>query len=104
MIAKLSHLCARLPIYAASTYTKGMISMSEPMKREVADMCEYTAAIAEKNRQKGREEGWAEGRAEEKLDAIQRLLRKGFDREMVISLGYSTEEYEKAEQRLSVQK
>lgn len=80
------------------------LSMSEPMKREVADMCEYTAAIAEKNRQKGREEGWAEGRAEEKLDAIQRLLKKGFDREMVISLGYSMEEYEKAEQRLSVKK
>ncbi len=100
MIAKLSHLCARLPIYAANTYTKGMISMSEPMKREVADMCEYTAAIAEKNRQKG----LAEGRAEEKLDAIQRLLRKGFDRNMVLSLGYSKEEYEKAEQRLSVQK
>ena len=43
-----------------------------------------------------------EGRAEERLQTIQRFIEKGFDKNFVLSMGYSEEEYEQAEQSLLI--
>ena len=82
--------------------TKHHLLMTDPIKKEVLEMCEYTTAIAEKNLNKGRAEGRVEGREEERLHAIRRMIKKDFDKEVILSLGYSMEEYEKAEQELLV--
>ena len=41
-------------------------------------------------------------RSEERLDAIQRMIRKSYSKEEILDLGYSEEEYKKAEQGLLV--
>ena len=41
-------------------------------------------------------------RSEERLDVIQRMIRKNYSKEEILDLGYSEEEYEKAEQELLV--
>ena len=43
-------------------------------------------------------EGLQEGRQEERIDAIQRLKKKGFDQQAILDLGYTEEEYETAGQ------
>ena len=44
-------------------------------------------------------EGLQEGRQEERIDAIQRLKKKGFGRQAILDLGYTEEEYETAGQK-----
>ena len=41
-------------------------------------------------------------RSEERLDAIQRMIKKNYSKEDILDLGYSEKEYEKAEQELLV--
>lgn len=47
-----------------------------------------------------REEGREEGREEERINAIQRLIKKEQSKEFILSLGYSEEEYQRAEKGL----
>ncbi len=41
----------------------------------------------------------AMGREEERLSAILRMIEKDFDKEVILSLGYSETEYEQAERQ-----
>lgn len=59
-------------------------------------MCE----IMERYMEEARTEGMAKGMAEERLQAISRLLEKGFDRQIILSLNYTEEEYQKAKSLL----
>ena len=61
--------------------------------------------IMEKYLSEAKNEGWTEGRAEgktegkteERINTIQKMLRKGFDKQTILSLDYTEEEYQKAE-------
>jgi hypothetical protein len=52
--------------------------------------------IREDDRTIAHEDGLRQGR----IDAIQKMLRKDFSKEVILDLGYSEEEYEKAEKEL----
>ena len=39
----------------------------------------------------------------ERLDAIQRMIKKNYSKEAILDLGYSEQEYEKAEQDMMIQ-
>ena len=48
-------------------------------------------------RAEGRAEGITEGKTEERIKAIQKMLHKGFDKQTILSLDYTEEEYQEAE-------
>ena len=77
------------------------LKMSEPMKKEVANMCNYTTAIAEKNRQAGRAEGRAQGRAEEREELIARMLTSHTSEEIAFLTGYELKEVKAVEETLA---
>ena len=54
----------------------------------------------EKGREKGREEGREEGREQERINAIQRMLNKGYTKEIILELDYTEEEILIAENKL----
>ena len=57
-------------------------------KKEGASMCSVAQSLK------------AMGREEERLSAILRMIEKDFDKEVILSLGYSETEYEQAERNL----
>ena len=67
------------------------LPMSDATKKEVVDMCTYTAMIEEK--------GLEKGRAEERLSAIQTMIEFGLPKEQILKK-YSEDEYAKASQEL----
>ena len=73
------------------------LKLSDPMKKEVANMCNYTTAIAEKNRQAGR----AEGRAKEREELITRMLASHTSEEIAFLTGYELKEVKAVEVALA---
>jgi len=49
---------------------------------------------------KGKAEGKAEGMQQERIDAVQRMIRKGCTKEFILDLDYTEEEYAEAESGL----
>jgi len=49
---------------------------------------------------KGKAEGKAEGMQQERIDAVQRMIRKGCTKEFILDLDYTEEEYAEAEAEL----
>lgn len=47
--------------------------------------------------EEGKAEGMAEGIQKERLDAIQKMIRKGYSRDFVLDLDYTESEYTEAE-------
>lgn len=68
------------------------IPLEEKLRKDVSVMCNLSQGIEEKGR--------AEGEAKERLRAVGRLLEKGFDRQIILSLSYTEEEYQKAQSLL----
>ena len=72
-------------------------------------MCNYTTAIAEKNRQagraegraQGRAEGRAQGRAEEREELIARMLTSHTSEEIAFLTGYELKEVKAVEVALA---
>ena len=46
------------------------------------------------------EEKVEEGRAKERIEGIQRLIKNGQSKEFILNLGYTDEDYKKAEETL----
>lgn len=65
-------------------------------RKEVRNMCEWLDVVEEKNQKIGLEQGLEQGR----IEAIQRMLRKGCDKDFIFGLDYTEEEYAKAENEL----
>ena len=53
--------------------------------------------IMEKYLSEAKNEGITEGKTEERIKAIQKMLHKGFDKQTILSLDYTEEEYQEAE-------
>ena len=64
-------------------------------------MCNYTTAIAEKNRQAGRAEGRAQGRVEEREELITRMLTSHTSEEIAFLTGYELKEVKAVEVALA---
>lgn len=81
------------------------LSMTDALRKEVADMCKYTAIIEEKGIEKGIEKGMQKGiqkgMQKERIEAIRNMIRYGVSKETILQ-DYSEEEYKKAEQNLLV--
>ena len=67
------------------------LPMSDEIKKDVVDMCTYTAMIEEK--------GLEEGRKEERLSATRTMLEFGLSKDQILKK-YSEYEYFKASQEL----
>lgn len=72
------------------------IAMTREMDRRLDIMCNLSQGIKEK----GRVEGRAEGMKQERIRAIQALLKQKCDRIFILKLGYTEDEIEKAEAEL----
>lgn len=46
-------------------------------------------------------EGLAEGMQRERVEAIQRMIRKGYSKDEIFDLGYTEEEYSEAENEIT---
>ena len=70
----------------------------------VSVMCEvmeqYMNEAKEAGIKEGKEAGIREGKAAEKKQIICRMIQKGFEKEVIIDLGYTESEYEEAEKSL----
>ncbi len=56
----------------------------------------YRKLLLREGFEEGHDAGFTEGREEERISTIQRLLENDFDKEMILKLGYTEEEYYKA--------
>jgi flagellar biosynthesis/type III secretory pathway protein FliH len=65
-----------------------------------AGLQEGRQAGLQEGRQAGLQEGRQAGLQEGHIDAIQKMLQKNFSKEVILDLGYSEEEYQKAEKEL----
>ena len=75
-------------VYAINEFAGTRIPVNK--KGKVTDVC------------KAWEDQEQYGRDKERLKTIQRMIQKKYDKEDILDLGYSEEEYEKAEQELLV--
>lgn len=71
--------------------------------RIIDDAKSYAKDYAEEREKIGLEKGLEKGRSEERRNAICKMLRNGFSREMILSLDYSETELQAVEQEMFVQ-
>lgn len=79
-------------VYAINEFAGTRIPVNK--KGKVTDVCKAWEDYGFDRELKGREE--------ERLKTIQRMIQKKYDKEDILDLGYSEEEYKKAEQELFV--
>lgn len=79
----------------------GMIMTTE-LEGRVQIMCNWSQCIEERAIKTGMEKGIAQGIAEERIGAIERMIRANATKEQIISYGYTEEEYVEVENSLYV--
>lgn len=76
------------------------MTMTAELERGIQIMCNWSEIIREQARTEGRTEGRIEGRIEARIEAIAGMIRANIAREQILSMGYTEDEYEKAENAL----
>lgn len=74
------------------------MTMNVEMERRINLMCNLSEAIKAEGMKKGIEKG----KKEERLAAVERMIRAGALKEQILSYGYTQEEYEKVENLLLI--
>ena len=72
------------------------------MKKDgmVVKMCHIAQALEEEGMEKGMKQGVEQGIRQERINQIQRMIKKGKVKEEILDWEYTEEEYVEAERRL----
>ena len=65
------------------------LKMTAELERRIQIMCNWSESIIERER--------IEARKEARIEALEKMIRVNITREQILSMGYTEEEYEKAE-------
>lgn len=77
----------------------GMI-MTEELEGRMQNMCNLSELIEEVGIEKGIKKGIKKGITQERIAAVERMIKANATKEQIISFGYTEEEYKKAESAL----
>ena len=69
------------------------LKMTAELERRIQIMCNWSESIRERERMDARKEA----RIEARIEALEKMIRVNITREQILSMGYTEEEYEKAE-------
>ena len=72
------------------------LKMTAELERRIQIMCNWSEGIRERERMDARKEAKIEAR----IEALEKMIRVNITREQILSMGYTEEEYEKAESAL----
>ena len=72
------------------------MTMTAELERRIQIMCNWSEAIIERERKDAK----IEARIEARIEALEKMIRVNITREQILSMGYTEEEYEKAESAL----
>lgn len=73
------------------------MTMTAEMERRIQIMCNWSESIIERERIEARKEARIEARKEARIEALEKMIRVNITREQILSMGYTENEYEKAE-------
>ncbi len=80
------------------------LKMTAELERRIQIMCNWSESIIERERIEARKEARIEARKEARkearIEALEKMIRVNITREQILSMGYTEEEYEKAESAL----
>ena len=76
------------------------MTMTAELERRIQIMCNWSESIIERERIEARKEARIEARKEARIEALEKMIRVNITREQILSMGYTEEEYEKAESAL----
>ncbi len=80
------------------------MTMTAELERRIQIMCNWSEAIIERERMDARREARIdarrEARIEARIEALEKMIRVNITREQILSMGYTEEEYKKAESAL----